>query len=124
MSAIARRDYQPRCTVPGCGRKQFTQGLCPFHCDSTPGLRQRKHNIRGWSFARNAWARRYRGHDLRVTAEDAGYRLWIDGHRRGFYDSVSYARTHGVHLVTAGYAAHPKPSYSRPTPSTSTGASR
>jgi hypothetical protein len=99
------------CSVPGCKCPRHSQGLCEFHHGTTPGASYRQKSLKGWAFAGDAWERHHRGHLLRITTEGAGYRAWIDGKRRGFYDTVRFARSHAVHLVDTGQAAAPRLTY-------------
>ena len=46
--------------------------------------------------------REHNGYKLRVEKEDSGYRLFVNGAKRGFYDKPKQARGQGIWLAENG----------------------
>lgn len=59
----------------------------------------------GWTVLHDerAQVRELGGRQVRVQIEDGGFRLYIDGERRGFFDRSSHARAHAFWLNEHGW---------------------
>lgn len=55
-----------------------------------------------WHVWNGGWQREYGGHQLRVECEGAGYRLFVNGHRRGYFDTTQKARSAAIWIVDRG----------------------
>lgn len=51
---------------------------------------------------RKSQSKKIHGYELRVEPEDSGWRLYVDGQKRGFYDHPCDARACGVWLAENG----------------------
>lgn len=58
---------------------------------------------RGWTtLPDKAVEQEHRGLRFRIELEDKGFRLYVDGERRGFFDTLSAAQAHSFWLAERG----------------------
>jgi hypothetical protein len=91
------------CTVPRCGQKHVGRGLCGLHYQAARTANHRDPRPVGWELEGDRLIKTVNGISARVEKEERGYRLFLAGKRRGFYDTQNAAQVAAERLV-AGQA--------------------